>query len=72
MFRIISTDDNESAEKSKCWKWQHPHSMSFDDDDASTNSATAIAEQYQVGTRDHISMGGNAKGGAGLRSNEDR
>mmetsp|Transcript_43673 Transcript_43673/g.105341 ORF Transcript_43673/g.105341 Transcript_43673/m.105341 type:complete len:591 (+) Transcript_43673:51-1823(+) len=70
MFRI-ATDESKSAENSKCWKWQYPESKSFDDDDASVNSKTAILEQYQVGTREYFSMGGNAKGGAGLRLNED-
>ncbi|KAL3928002.1 MAG: hypothetical protein SGBAC_012840 [Bacillariaceae sp.] len=71
MFRI-ATDESKSAVDSKCWKWQYPgESKSFDDDEASITSANAILEQYQVGTRDYISMGGNAKGGAGLRLNED-
>jgi hypothetical protein len=34
--------------------------------------STAILEQYQVGTLEHITMDGNANGGGGLRLNEDR
>ena len=33
----------------------------------SSVNTTAILEQFQVGTKDYISMGGNSKGDAGLR-----
>ena len=75
MFRIVQDQlDGET----KCWKW-HPKELTKlladdDDDSHSTNSvenATALLEQFQVSTRQYISMGGNANGTSGLRLNED-
>jgi TBC1 domain family member 24 len=66
-----------------CWKWQpnrttgSPTSshqtnildqVDFDCDD---NNKTALLEQFMVGTKDYISMGGNPDGTCGLRINED-
>eukprot|EP00980_Cylindrotheca_fusiformis_P017471 scaffold5466_cov90-Cylindrotheca_fusiformis.AAC.3 len=74
LFRI-TTEGGEGEGESKCWKWHYPKSnlLEEEEDDASirTANSTAILEQYQVGTREYISMGGNSQGGAGLRLNED-
>jgi TBC1 domain family member 24 len=37
----------------------------------SSNNRTALLEQFMVGTKDYISMGGNPDGTCGLRINED-
>ena len=66
--------------KPKAWKWQ-PRGKSDDvhieEEDNSSNSvnkntsAEALLEQFQVGTANYISMGGNTDGSCGLRFNED-
>jgi hypothetical protein len=75
LFRIaVEENENEIAKKSICWKWHYPKSTALEEEDNDSNNSaksTAILEQYQVGTREYISMGGNSKGGAGLRLNED-
>jgi hypothetical protein len=74
MFRIMLQEDADSSKESICWKWQYPNSTNLeaeDDEDHIVNNARAILQQYQVGTKDYISMGGNSYGGAGLRLNED-
>ena len=65
----------------QCWKWspRHPNNGTqlldqFDleeDDDISNDKHTALLEQFMVGTRQYISMGGNPDGSCGLRLNED-
>ncbi len=74
LFRIV--EDKMDGE-TQCWKW-HPKELknllSDEADDESINStenATALLEQFQVGTRNYISMGGNPNGTSGLRLNED-
>ena len=52
----------------KVWKW-HPSIRHQDDEDES--KMTALLEQFMVGTRTFISMGGNPDGSSGLRLNED-
>jgi len=66
-----------------CWKWKPRRpgdevvagSSLLDgvnlEDDLSENNQTALLEQFMVGTRAYISMGGNKDGSAGLRFNED-
>jgi TLD/Rab-GTPase-TBC domain len=70
-----------------CWKWQpsrtgpvssgsHHQTSILDDvelecDDSKTNNEAALLEQFMVGTREYISMGGNPDGTCGLRINED-
>lgn len=59
----------------KCWKWK-PRAMNGTSvldavDLESDNNETALLEQFMVGTRTYISMGGNEDGSAGLRLNED-
>lgn len=81
LFRISLSDDEGEDDNSICWKWQYPKSnqleLGYEAGDtlpSSTGSSvntTAILEQFQVGTKDYISMGGNSKGDAGLRLNED-
>lgn len=59
-----------------CWKW-HPRRSDdgnlLDNVDLETDEAnkTALLEQFMVGTRTYISMGGNPDGSCGLRLNED-
>lgn len=64
------------------WKWspRRPKDGSrlmdqFDleneDDGRSSKNDTALLEQFMVGTRTYISMGGNPDGSCGLRFNED-
>jgi hypothetical protein len=72
MFRL-SKDDNEA---SKCWKWRpgkpKRHDVLEEDGaESAANNQTALLEQFQVGTNNYISMGGNADGTSGLRLNED-
>ena len=68
--------------ESKCWKWQPADlfdlgsaTMSDDQDvDSSSKShasAQAALETFQISTKDFLGMGGNDKGGSGLRLNED-
>ena len=68
-----------------CWKWQpnrttsgsSHHQTSILDhvelecDDNKNNNEAALLEQFMVGTKDYISMGGNPDGTCGLRLNED-
>uniref|UniRef100_A0A8J9SS00 Oxidation resistance protein 1 n=1 Tax=Phaeodactylum tricornutum TaxID=2850 RepID=A0A8J9SS00_PHATR len=55
----------------ECWTW-HPIPMTADAGDTfSENNETALLEQFMVGTRTYISMGGNPDGSCGLRLNED-
>jgi hypothetical protein len=78
--------DEEKLEKndhpdSNCWKWHPPDILDFgsggsDDPDVDSShnsyaSTQAAMETFQVSTKDFLSMGGNDKGGAGLRLNED-
>jgi hypothetical protein len=46
-------------------------SVDLDGDDNENNNKTALLEQFMVGTKDYISMGGNPDGTCGLRINED-
>lgn len=65
----------------QCWKWKPRPTGStgslFDSIDLeemeqqSNNNQTALLEQFMVGTRNYISMGGNPDGSCGLRFNED-
>ena len=70
--------------ESKCWKWQPADlfdlgsaTMSDDQNDTidssskSHASAQAALETFQISTKDFLGMGGNDKGGSGLRLNED-
>lgn len=66
--------------KAQCWKWKpQPTGGSngslFDSIDLeemeASNNQTALLEQFMVGTRNYISMGGNPDGSCGLRFNED-
>jgi hypothetical protein len=67
----------------RCWKWKpkppegtsatHANALDgvdLEGDDTDTNE-TALLEQFMVGTRTYISMGGNADGSAGFRLNDD-
>jgi hypothetical protein len=60
-----------------CWKWspRHPNDgrRLLDDVDLESDkdNGTALLEQFMVGTRHYISMGGNPDGSSGLRLNED-
>lgn len=74
LFRIV--EDKLDGE-TQCWKW-HPKELSNllsdeaeDDSFNSADNATALLEQFQVGTHSYISMGGNPNGTSGLRLNED-
>jgi hypothetical protein len=83
LFRIV--EDKMDGE-TQCWKW-HPKELKnllsdeivLEEESASTSSllnpsndnATALLEQFQVGTHSYISMGGNPNGTSGLRLNED-
>jgi hypothetical protein len=70
LFRILE----DTPEESKCWKWHPKEILEEEGDDSSnseSNNATALLEQFQVGTREYISMGGNQDGSSGLRLNED-
>jgi len=65
-----------------CWKWT-PRRLTDKagggslldtidlEDETSGNNQTALLEQFMVGTKRYISMGGNRDGSAGLRFNED-
>ena len=70
-----------------CWKWQANHAARIDrttsildhveldieeniSNDSNANNAVLI-EQFMVGTKDYISMGGNPDGTCGFRINED-
>jgi hypothetical protein len=64
LFRIVEDDPDET----QCWKW-HPTDINILEEEG--NNATALLEQFQVGTRSYISMGGNKGGSSGLRLNED-
>jgi hypothetical protein len=70
LFRILEDKPDES----NCWKW-HPKELLEEEGDDSiggnSDNATALLEQFQVGTREFISMGGNKDGTSGLRLNED-
>ena len=63
----------------KCWKWHSKDLKSLLSEDSADddqhqqldNNATALLEQFQVSTRNYISMGGNPNGTSGLRLNED-
>ena len=68
-----------------CWKWQTNRNVRTDEtsnivdhvelDVEESNShdsnKAALLEQFMVGTKDYISMGGNPDGTCGLRINED-
>jgi hypothetical protein len=78
-----STGDDDKPPESKCWKWQPADLFDLgsalsddqnDSTDASTKShasAQAALETFQISTKDFLGMGGNGKGGSGLRLNED-
>eukprot|EP00545_Synedropsis_sp_CCMP1620_P011368 CAMPEP_0119007018 /NCGR_PEP_ID=MMETSP1176-20130426/2713_1 /TAXON_ID=265551 /ORGANISM="Synedropsis recta cf, Strain CCMP1620" /LENGTH=629 /DNA_ID=CAMNT_0006959073 /DNA_START=46 /DNA_END=1935 /DNA_ORIENTATION=- len=53
-----------------CWKWQ-PSGEELDFESDAKNNKTALLEQFMVGRRHYISMGGNPDGSSGLRLNED-
>jgi len=60
----------------QCWKWSPRRpgdgGRLLDQVDLeSDNNNTALLEQFMVGTRSYISMGGNPDGSSGLRLNED-
>jgi hypothetical protein len=72
LFRLAQDDDEQDA--SKCWKWKpkvHKNEDVYEEEGQEANNVTALLEQFQVSTRDFISMGGNANGTSGLRLNED-
>lgn len=70
-----------------CWKWQPSRTVAMSSgshhqtsildhvevecEDNKTNNEAALLEQFMVGTREYISMGGNPDGTCGLRINED-
>lgn len=70
-----------------CWKWQPNHTTRSEKSTSvldhfeldieetksndSINNKAALLEQFMVGTKDYISMGGNLDGTCGLRINED-
>jgi hypothetical protein len=62
LFRAVEDDPDET----QCWKW-HPKDILEEDG----GNEAALLEQFQVGTRTFISMGGNKGGSSGLRLNED-
>lgn len=77
LFRIVENDSDETTitTTTKCWKW-HPKELKnlledVEDISQQNDNATALLEQFQVSTRNYISMGGNSNGTAGLRLNED-
>lgn len=68
----------------QCWRWSPIRTSSggidrmvveddfaHDDKDADDNNRTALLEQFMVGTRTYLSMGGTSGGSAGLRLNDD-
>jgi len=63
----------------QCWKWSPRRPVDgsqlmdqFDlESEDNSNNDTALLEQFMVGTRTYISMGGNTDGTCGLRLNED-
>ena len=65
----------------QCWKWSprrpgnsqvvDQFELEEEDDDVNDDKHTALLEQFMVGTRQFISMGGNPDGSCGLRLNED-
>ena len=62
----------------QCWKWspRRPGDGGrlldqVDLESDNNNNNTALLEQFMVGTRNYISMGGNPDGSSGLRLNED-
>jgi TBC1 domain family member 24 len=63
--------------EAQCWKWQPRHTgkgklldqVDLESDDS--NNKIALLEQFMVGTRTMISMGGNPDGSSGFRLNED-
>lgn len=62
----------------KCWKWSPCNPKDgkllldqFDLEEDENNNGTALLEQFMVGTRSYISMGGDQGGSSGLRINED-
>lgn len=75
LFRVVKGQEDTT----KCWKWHSKDLKSLlsedsvDDDQHQQldNNATALLEQFQVSTRNYISMGGNPNGTSGLRLNED-
>mmetsp|Transcript_21411 Transcript_21411/g.34460 ORF Transcript_21411/g.34460 Transcript_21411/m.34460 type:complete len:398 (+) Transcript_21411:876-2069(+) len=75
--------ESKDLPTSQCWKWQPPddlftfgsggsedHEM-LDSSSKSHASAQAALETFQISTNDFLSLGGNDKGGSGLRLNED-
>lgn len=84
LFRIV--EDKIDGE-TQCWKWHPKELKNLLSDEIvleeesaasstsllnqSTENATALLEQFQVGTHSYISMGGNPNGTSGLRLNED-
>lgn len=55
-----------------CWRWKPKlESSAMLEEETAGNNATALLEQFMVGTTSYISMGGNPDGSAGLRLNED-
>jgi hypothetical protein len=68
LFRLVK----DEPDASKCWKWKPKgHGNILEEEGEETNNQTALLEQFQVSTRNFISMGGNAYGASGLRLNED-
>ena len=70
LFRIVPENDELTA----CWKWHPKELSSLEEENNDSNSginAAALLEQFQVSTREFISMGGNSDGTSGLRLNED-
>jgi TLD/Rab-GTPase-TBC domain len=79
LFRVVPD--------SKCWKWQPNYvarsdrstsildhvELDIEENNSydSNNNKAALLEQFMVGTKDYISMGGNPDGTCGLRINED-
>lgn len=59
------------APDAKAWKWQPRHTGEVDFESEEKNNKIALLEQFMVGTRNYISMGGNSDGSSGLRLNED-
>ena len=69
LFRLSEEDNTEG---SICWKWkpkvQNNEQILVEEEN---DNETALLEQFQVGTKSYISMGGNLGGSSGLRLNED-
>jgi hypothetical protein len=64
----------DTPEETKCWKWNPKEILEGERDNSlnsESNYATVLLEQFQVGTCEYISMGGNQAGSSDLRLNED-